>query len=107
MYYLCLKLKEIHIQSSDIAKICILDIKLEKKYFEKYDVNETIILELDIDFINKVCKLFNKKNDTLFRYEDNYLFIENIQNNTNDIDKRFRINTIDTKNYNLYLSINW
>tara|TARA_Y100000741_G_scaffold171325_1_gene129772 strand:- start:54 stop:791 length:738 start_codon:yes stop_codon:yes gene_type:complete len=97
--------EEVHIQSSDIAKICILDVKLEKNYFEKYDVNKTVILELDIDFINKVCKLFNKKNNTLFRQDDNYLFIENIQNNKNDIDKRFRINTIYTKNYNI-ISIN-
>ena len=90
--------KEIHIQSTDIAKICIIDIKIEYKYFEKYQVKQTIILELDIDFINKICKLFNKKNDTLFRYEDNYLFIESINSN---IEKRFRINTIDSKNYNI------
>ncbi len=93
--------KEVHIQSSDIAKICILNVKLENKYFEKYNVEETITLELDIDFINKICKLFSKRSDTLFRYEDNYLFIENIQNNSNDVDKRFRINTIDSKNYNI------
>ena len=91
----------IHIQSSDIAKICILDVKLDKKYFKEYTFNEKIILELDIDFINKICKLFYKKNDTLFRYDDNYLFIESIKNNTQDIDKQFRINTIDSKNYNI------
>lgn len=91
--------QEVHIQSSDIAKICIIDVKLDKKYFEKYNVNENIILEIDIDFINKICKLFNKKNDTLFRYEENYLFIESIKNNKDDVDKQFRINTIDSKNY--------
>ena len=45
----------IHIQSSDIAKICILDVKLDKKYFKEYTFNQKIILELDIDFINKIC----------------------------------------------------
>ena len=56
--------ENIHIQSSDVAKISILDAIIEK-YFETYKVEDTIILDLDIDFINKISKLFNKKTNTL------------------------------------------
>ena len=93
--------ENIHIQSSDVAKISILDAIIEKKYFETYKVEDTINLDLDIDFINKISKLFNKKTNTLIKFKDNYLYIETIKNDKNDIEKQFRLNVNYNTNFNI------
>ena len=83
----------IHIQSTDVAKISILDILIDKKYFNEYNVNKSCIIDLDINIINKICKIFNKKYDLKFEIKSNYLYIESIRNTENDVIKKFRVNT--------------
>ena len=97
--------EEIHIQSTDVAKISILDMKINKKYFTEYCVKKTCIIDIDINIINKVCKIFNKKYDIKFCIKDNYLYIESIRNNVDEVEKKYRINTNYINDYD-FMDIN-
>lgn len=91
----------VYIQSTDMAKICILDIKINKKYFENYKVDSVCSIDLDIEFINKVCKIFNKKNKTNFEVKENYLYIRSIRESEEDIEKQYRININYNNSYDI------
>ena len=84
--------ENIHIQSTDVAKISILDMIIDKAYFTDYNVKESCTIDIDINIINKICKVFNKKYDIKFTIKENYLYIESIRNTINDTIKKFRIN---------------
>ena len=97
--------ENIHIQSTDIAKISILDMIINKEYFTEYNVKETCIIDIDINIINKICKVFNKKYDIKFSIKDNYLYIESIRNTVDETIKKYRINTNYINEYD-FININ-
>ena len=97
--------ENIYIQATDIAKISILDMTINKEYFEEYNIEDTYIIDFDINIINKICKILNKKYCIQFSIIDNYLYIETLRNTTDDIIKKFRINTNIVKNYD-FIDIN-
>lgn len=92
--------ERIHIQSTDVAKITILDMIINKEYFTEYCVEKSCIIDIDINIINKICKIFNKKYDIKFCIKDDYLYIESIRNTVDEVEKKYRINTNYINDYN-------
>jgi len=85
----------LHIQSVDDANVSIIDIKLEKSYFNTYNITEEIIYDFSIGEICKILKICSKSRLLQFNFNDTILKITTCIDD--DVKKTFEINSIITK----------
>ena len=86
--------KGIHIQSIDNAQICIIDIVINKNYFNSFNTDKTYNLDFDINDITKIFKVINNTRLITFSIYDECNLKIKTEPLDNNITKIFKINSI-------------
>ena len=86
----------IHLQSIDDANVSIIDINLNKTYFNDFNITEELIYDFSITDICKILKICSKSRQIQFIFDNTILKII-ASSSEQDIKKIFEINSIITQ----------
>ena len=89
--------EDLHIQTVDDANISIIDIKLNKSYFDIFKCEKPVTFDFSLDDLCKILKICRNSRVIHFLFEESIVKIIIIQE---DIKKVFKLNSIYTT-YNL------
>ena len=87
----------LYIQGMDPCHVCLFELKLDKSWFQQYDVVDSITVGLNITVVNKIISCCGKSQSIQFVVKDksDKITINLIGGKGSDIDKSFETNIYD------------